>query len=72
MKRRFNINKLPKQYRDMIEEVIWNDGEFDDDILGEVWLKDGWQFDDESHCNVFTDRQDLIDLLKYETEEERN
>ena len=69
--KKFSIEKLPQRIKEKIECITWNDGyTFDEDVLGEVWLKEGYEFGyDGSHCAVFSNRTDLIDLIDSEVVE---
>lgn len=71
-KRRFDVNKLPKDVREKIDSINFvEDGEMaDDETIGECWLKDGWLFDGETHYATFTSRQELIDDIRENVEEE--
>lgn len=66
MARRFSINSLPKNIRKVIDFIDWNDGEFDDDVLGQVFLKEGYELEDGSSLFTFSDKQDLIDYIMEE------
>lgn len=63
--KRFDINKLPKWAKEMIEEIEWNDGySFDEDVLGQCWIKSGFQCCEGGHVFVFSNKDDLITELK--------
>ena len=69
--RKFDIKRLPKDVSDKIDDIVWNDGDFDEDVLGQVWLKEGWVFfDDYSHVTTFENKADLISIVRYETRRE--
>ena len=73
MRRSFDFNKLPKDVKEKVELIVWNCGDFTDDIMGEVYLFDGWVFNDGLDCHncAFTSRKDLIELVRYCTIRER-
>ena len=61
----FKINALPKDVRDMVESIEWQDGTLDEDLMGIAYLKDGYcLFDDNSHTLGFTSRSDLVEVLR--------
>lgn len=66
MARRFSITSLPQDVRKVIDSIDWNDGEFEDDVLGQVWLKDGYELEDGSSVFTFSDKQDLINYIREE------
>lgn len=69
--KKFDIKKLPKDVAQKIESIEWNVGDFDEDVLGQVALKDGWVFfEDYSHIATFRSKTDLIEIVRYETDEE--
>lgn len=70
MARRFDVNKLPKDVLNKIDTVNFvGTGEMaDENVLGEVWLKDGWVFDGTSHYATFYSRQSLIDDIRNNAE----
>ena len=57
----FNIEKLPKEIKEKINDVWFVSGE--PEIIGFVDLKDEYEFDFEGHTTGFTSRQDLIDIV---------
>ena len=68
--RRFDFNKLPIDVKDKIEDIQWSMG--DDDmrfgIIGQVDLNDNWVFvEDYSHTQGFKNKQELIDMVRYQT-----
>lgn len=66
--KRFSIEKLPKKVKERIDFIEWNEGDFDECVCGLVWLKNGYVFYyDESTTDTFTNRKDLIELIKYNT-----
>ena len=66
MKRKFSFSKLPDEIKSKIYEFNFVDESdmFDEDVLCEVWLKDGWLFDGESHYATFGSREQLIECFK--------
>ena len=65
----FKLEKLPKDVKEKIEDIEFLSGE---EFMGFVNLKDGWVFDwDESHIASFDSRNDLIDIVRYSTIEEK-
>lgn len=63
--RRFDINKLPKNVREKIDLIEWQDGTLNEDLAGLVYIKDGWCIDvDGSHTEGFTNRTDLINFIR--------
>ena len=67
MAKRFNINQLPKEVREKVHDIVWNEGDFGEDILGQANLNDEWVLSDNySHIFTFTSKKDLINIIKYE------
>lgn len=64
--RKFSIEKLPKDVREKLLCIEWNEyDEFDEDVCGLLWLKDGYEFyDDGSTCCTFENRTDLINEIR--------
>lgn len=62
--KRFDFMKLPTWALQRIYCYEWNDGEFDDEVLGQCFIRDGWCLDDGSHVFTFTSRKDLLETLK--------
>lgn len=70
--KRFDVNKLPTKYIKMIDTIFWNEGYFDEEILGQCWLDDRYELEDGSHIFVFTSKTDLINTLRLEVNEVGN
>ena len=63
--RKFSIEKLPKDVREKIDFIEWNEGDFDEDVCGLFWLKDGYElYDDGGTCCTFLNRTDLIEEIR--------
>lgn len=63
MARRFKLENLPKDVREKINYIDFTPEE--EEIMGFVALKDGWCFDwDGSHIEGFSDRNDLISIIR--------
>ena len=65
--RKFDINKLPADVLEKVLEISFDEDGFlnEDEMLGEVWLDEGWMFDyDGSHYGQFESRKDLIELIR--------
>ena len=60
--RRFSVKNLPSKVLKRIDKV-----EFCDDLdwgsIGLVWLKDEYEFEDGSHVDGFSSRDDLIERV---------
>lgn len=71
MPRKFKLENLPKDVREKIDSIYFGgENEFDEETLGECNLKDGWVIDGMYHIFTFSSRQDLIDTIRDEAEEE--
>lgn len=62
----FRLKNLPKDVREKIALIEFGD-DFIDDVIGLVYLKNEYEFDDGSHCEGFTSRKDLIDMIRHDT-----
>ena len=65
--RKFDINKLPADVLEKVLEISFDENGFlnEDEMLGEVWLDEGWMFYyDGSHYGQFSNRKDLIELIR--------
>lgn len=70
--KKFSIEKLPSDVKEKIEFIEWNENEeFDEEVCGQVWLKEGFVFgNDESSVSTFDDRSDLIALIRWDVVKE--
>lgn len=65
--RKFDIKKLPKDILAKIDIIEFVDSQFfDNETLGELWLKDEFEFDfDNSSYTTFNSRKELIEVVRY-------
>lgn len=67
MSKRFNLKSLPEDVKEKIHSLDFNVDE-DDNVMGFVNLKDEYVFEwDNSHIEGFTDKEDLIDIVRINT-----
>lgn len=61
----FKLEKLPKDVREKIHDIDFTPN---DNVMGFVNLKDGYEFEyDGSHVEGFESRNDLIELVRWNT-----
>ena len=66
----FKIECLPDDVYEKVYHIEFFDEEEREDTgnMGLVWLEDGWCFTwDESSTSAFTDRKDLINIIRNNT-----